>query len=162
MLEYTIFNSVLLFYLFSLFLLIILFFTEVSRSYGIMIAAVIGYSALIYFDSNIDYKNIFKVQYIPIYIGIGIIWSFYKTYLFGKKRSSAINKIEAIKGYNKNYEIKNSKDKLRDLVVHWIVLWPLSLLRYIFSSLFKDLYNWIYKKVSFIYNKIFDYALKKE
>lgn len=84
--------------------------------------------------------QIFSFINIGLYFAIGLIFAIIRTYFKGK-------------------EI-DVKDKERfDLKAHvarWWIMWPISLLNWVFGRLLVDLYNLSYKRMGKVFERVFD------
>ena len=94
---------------------------------------------------------------IGIYIGLGVIWSFYKW------RTVVINIIESCSTNFTKIEIKDriASKKDYDTLVFWIIFWPFSLFGYLFNDLFTDLIKTLMGKIYNVYDRISDKLLEK-
>ena len=84
--------------------------------------------------SFLTFKNVF------IYLLVGFIFSLIRTLFKGR---------ELTPEQKKRYNLKSS-------VFRWWFLFPFSAINWIFGSLLKDLYNWVYSKISKVYDYIFN------
>ncbi len=69
----------------------------------VLLACLVAYKMDYTYQSIVDNPSTF-LQYIGIYLGIGIVWAFFKWFFYLKNISSAYNKIKekAVLEYNKN------------------------------------------------------------
>jgi hypothetical protein len=94
------------------------------------------------------------VWYTVSFIGIGLMWSFFKWRLFV---------IDMIKKYD-NYNKEKLKDKIQsekdyDVIVFWILAWPFSMLGYLVNDFIIDLTRKLVDKIYTVYDKITDSLL---
>lgn len=108
-----------------------------------------GYSAFIfllivlglnYFWGNFPILEYFSFKYLLMYFFIGFIFSLIRTYFKGKELTE----------YKKEYFV------LKEHVFRWWLMWPISLINWMFGKLFVDLYNFIYKRVEKFYQMLFN------
>jgi len=99
-------------------------------------------------------------MYCTLYLIAGVVWSFYKYFLFIRKW------IYIVKD-NPNYVDKEAY--VRDVtsiqynigkISSWIVNWPFSIIYYVFNNLIKDCIEFIIEHFSFVYNYILEFTLK--
>jgi L-lactate permease len=87
------------------------------------------------------------VGYAIAYLFIGVLWSFFKWFIYVKK-GKANGKSKA------TFEALSNKNR----IIRWMSYWPVSSILYIVSDPIRDLYNWIYSKVSGVYTNILNKA----
>lgn len=142
MLTYTLFGSMVWFYIISIIILIGLFVVEYEESGWLGFIIFVGYIILDHLsDKNYDLKLIFTWQNVLIYLFLGVVFSLIRTYFKGK---------ELLEDEKKRFELKEH-------VFRWIFMFPISLLNWlVFRVLFKDVFNYLYKKAESIYTKLFN------
>lgn len=137
---FTLFGSGIFFGIMILALLIIFIISEVEENgflaFGFLIVALI----LNHFWGTFLILSILSIKNILIYLLIGFFFSLIRTYFKGKK----IKKEDKI------------LFDLKDHVFRWWLMFPISMLTWIFGDLLKDLYNFIYSKIGKLYEKIFN------
>ena len=74
------------------------------------------------------------------YLLIGFIFSLVRTYFKGKELSDE----------------KKKYFQLKEHVFRWWLMFPISMLHWLFGTLLKDLFTRVYDKVESLYNKIFN------
>ena len=159
---FTLFGGVFLFWFSVIGLFFFSFYSESKENGFIAFYAFIIFLILTHFWSNLDLTQFLDPRKLGVYMFIGIIYSYIKTLSYGRKKKN--EREEIIKEYHPNHSRitqfdENIKEKLRGNVFRWGLLWPISLISWIFTDLVKDLFNIIYDKVSFSYNKVLDYGL---
>ncbi|MFK5282745.1 hypothetical protein ACI3PL_24580, partial [Lacticaseibacillus paracasei] len=77
---------------------------------------------------------------ISIYLFLGFIFSLIRTYFKGKKLDTK----------QKEYF------ELKEHVFRWWLMFPICLITWVFGDLLKDLYNFVYSKLSKVYQSIFN------
>lgn len=92
----------------------------------------IAFIAALSFSSNLDIENPFTLINVGLYLFLGVIYMLFKVYREGKKYKpysySTIDKTEK----ELNEELKSAVFSLiKDSAVSWIVLYPISILRFI-------------------------------
>ena len=85
------------------------------------------------------------VSFIILYLIIGLLWSFYKWYLYLKDS----------KKQNRERDYTNSPSYNKDKIIAWMAYWPISMLLFVVGDLFSTFYNWLYSRVSGIYERIY-------
>ncbi len=142
MLAFTLFGSIVWFYIITIIVLIGLFLVENEESGWLGFIISVGYITLDYYtDKNFDLKMIFSWQNVLIYLFLGIVFSLIRTYFKGKELT----------------EDEKKRFELKEHVFRWIFMFPISLLNWlVFRVLFKDIFNYLYKKAESTYTKLFN------
>lgn len=142
MLVFTIFGSVVWFYIITITLLIGLFIAESEEIGWVGFIIFLGYIILDYYsDKNYNLGMIFTWQNVLIYLSLGVVFSLIRTYFKGKELS----------------EDEKKRFELKEHVFRWIFMFPISLLNWlVFKVLFKDIFNYLYKKAESTYIKLFN------
>lgn len=141
-LSLAIFGSFVWFCIILLIVLSFLFISESREDGTIAFTAFIVFAVINHFWGNIPLFSYFTWENILIYLGIGFIYAIIKSFFYGR---------------NSKDDTYNTKiNKLKGNVFRWWTLWPISLTYWVFSDLFKDLYEWLYKHIG----KLFEYFFK--
>lgn len=139
-LTFTLFGSGIAFGIMLLLLFISLILTELNES-GEWAATFIGIAIVLnYFWGSFPILTLLNVKYILMYLFIGLIFSFIRTYFKGK---------ELTLEQKKYFDLKNH-------VFRWWFLFPISAINWIFGRILIDVYNFIYSKIGKMYDKIFN------
>lgn len=116
---------------------------------------------------------------VPIYIAVGVIWSFVKWIVFVYNRKEEYERAkEAYFERNPNHEhcdwveyVKNSRQnnyalnnitkppqasQYKSKITTWMFYWPWSMLSTLFSDFIRRLYTFIYSRIKEVYQKISD------
>ena len=99
------------------------------------------------------------------YLGIGLLYSFLRTFIEGRKLGKRMLKLPHKKeGEHVHYTKESEKDEyIQDLkgnVFRWWFLWPISLINWILTDIIKDLWDFLYQNIRKIYNRILDIGIK--
>lgn len=112
-----------------------------------------------FYKSNINWNINWgtTVLYSIIYFFFGIIWSFFRWGRLSKKKYKKY--LEVIENNRKNFDIdielyKPQVRENKEQITGWILYWPFSFFRYLFSNLFKDITDKIIKMLTGFYNRI--------
>jgi|AntRauMFilla1563_2_1112583.scaffolds.fasta_scaffold03221_4 hypothetical protein len=140
---FTLFGSILNFWFLTVGSAIVLLISEKHNSWFWLIFIILGYLVLIQGGSNFDIRESFSPWYLLYYLIIGFIYALIRTYFHG-------NKITSKKDFdNKKYGIK-------DKIIKWWVLFPLSFINWVLSDLLNDIMNFLYNR----FDKLFEYVFK--
>jgi hypothetical protein len=140
--SFTLFGSVIGFYIAVLLLIGLLFYSDIEeQGYGAFFSFLI-FVGVTYFWSNFNILFYFSWELICSYLGIGLLYSFIKTYFFARKKG------------------EDGRKYIKENVFRWWFLWPVSLINWILSDIIRDLYNLVYNKLSRLYDGIFNLGLK--
>lgn len=95
------------------------------------------------------------LEYIGLYVVAGIVWSFYKWYVYLKRKVEVLKE----KGYKfpnnkKDYPESFDASKNKESIIAWMIYWPFSAFWYIISDPITRFYKWLFEKFSGIYEKI--------
>lgn len=137
---FSLFGSTVLFYAFLLILLFILFGAELNDSGVAAFLAFTVFVILNYFWGTAPILSLFTFKNVGIYITIGFAFSMLRTYFKGRELGD-----EQKQYFN-----------LKSAVFRWWFMWPISLLNWIFGKLLSDLFDWIYSKISSVFEYLFD------
>ena len=141
--SFTLFGSVIGFYIAVLFLIGLLFYSDIEEEgYGAFFSFLI-FCGVTYFWSNFNILSYFSWGLVGSYLGIGLLYSFIKTYFYARKNG------------------EKGRKYIKENVFRWWFLWPVSLINWILSDIIKDLYNFLYNRLSDLYNEIFNLGLKE-
>lgn len=106
-----------------------------------------------YFWGNLPLVDIFFWKNVLMYLFLGFIFSFVRTYFKGKELRKKYYKDthkpteDGLKVYKSNYDLKSS-------VFRWLFLFPISLITWVCGTLFVDAWHLFYDKVGGIYSKV--------
>jgi len=162
-------GSAIWFWIISLTWIIILGFSEKDANGWWGLGATVIFAIILYSgNSNIEISFI-TWENVIMYVAIGFVYSLFRTFLFGRKTRKKIKKegIEKYNGYELSttgsleWELERKKDELKENFFRWWFMFPISLLYWIFSDLFVDLYNSIYSRIKGVINAIFDFGVGK-
>ena len=121
-------------------------------------------SVLYYFWGSFQaVYEIFTPITISTYLLIGLVYSFIRTYISGRKLGEKLKTLP--EASEKNYRNKDTEkadyiDNLKGNVFRWWFMWPLSLLNWLFTDLIKDTWNLVYSKMNRLYNNILELGIK--
>lgn len=125
--------------------------TLVSVLTYLFMCGLIGYT----YNFIINNPTTFLTCFVGYFL-IGILWSFYRYYLFMKDEVKTYN-------YLKKEDLKQQTSISRSdniqMISNWIINWPISMIVYIFYDLLGDLCNMIINYFKSIYDKIADYVI---
>lgn len=153
--EFLLWGSALYFWIFTLLFISILFICEVKESgYNALVAFVI-FSIVTRSFSNFDILSVVNLKLVLIYLGIGLVHAFIRTYFYGRKRGIEKKTKEwGQQDGREEYFNETTQRRLKGNVFRWWFLFPVSLLTWIFSDLLKDFYNFAYSKLRVLFVKI--------
>ncbi len=145
-LNYQLFGNSLVFIGISIIFLICLFVCDTDDTeYGggiTPIVLAIVYFGLNYFWSNFPILSFLTFRNVGLYLFVGFLFSIVRTYFKGLEL--------------KKDEYEKKRFKLKDNVFRWWFMFPICLVKWLFSRLLVDLFNGIYKLVGNFYEKLFN------
>lgn len=140
--SYTLFGSIIGFWAAIISLIVALFMSEKEeQGFGALFSGLI-FIGLVYFWGNVNIMDYLDFNLIGIYLIIGLLYSFIRTFIFARKLGIS------------------GKRELKEHIFRWWFLWPVSLIFWILSDVIQDLYDFIYKRISKFYEYIFELGLK--
>tara|TARA_R110000772_G_scaffold95789_3_gene194159 strand:- start:9108 stop:9587 length:480 start_codon:yes stop_codon:yes gene_type:complete len=147
--EILLFGSVFYFWGLALVVTIIMSIAEHNQSWTWVTIPFIGFLALSSFKGNLDIAQYMDFMNFVYYFGIGFLYALLKTAIFAKKTTRK----------DANWE----RDELQWRVFDWWILWPFSVISWIFSDLIKDLWEKvIYALFKSLFVGVFNFFLPKE
>ena len=154
--EFLLWGSALYFWGATALFIFILFISEIKEDGWSGLVAFIAFIGLTHFCSNFDVFSIITLKLILLYLGIGLVHSLVRTYLYGRKRGIEKKGKEFKDTFLSREEDfdNDTTDKLKGNVFRWWFLFPISFLTWVFSDLIKDVYNFIYSQFKIIFVKI--------
>ena len=159
---FTLFGSAVMFWI-SIIILIIVF--EASDIYENGYVATLALSIFIFLTWKWSDFNIFTyatLTNVSIYLVIGFVYAGIKSLFLGKNIGKKMSDNDRGDYYDKHdtWTKSNLHKKLKNNVSRWWLLWPVSLINWILSDLFKDVYNWVYDKIGGFFIYLFELGLK--
>jgi hypothetical protein len=145
LLSLAIFGSFVWFAIITAVLLYLFFLSESEEQGFIAFAAVIAYGVINYFWGNVPLQHLLDTKLILSYLGLGLIFAIVRTYFFGRELKGMAEKLDS-----------HYIDKLKGNVFRWWFLFPISLIFWLVSDLFGDLWDYVWDKIS----NGFEYILK--
>lgn len=120
---------------------ILLIVSEVSESFGFGILVLIAFVIVNYFTKLIEY-NFITWNNVALYFLLGFMYTIARIFFEGRK------------GYK--IEIK----ELKEDIARWWILFPISLVVWIFSDLLEDVYNLIWRYLEKFFQYIYNLGNK--
>ena len=120
--------------------------------------AVIVFVIANYVWGNFAWLVIFTPTNIVGYILVGFLFSIIRTYFKGREfniQKAAVPERDK-EGYRNRQGQLKEHFELKEHVFRWIFLWPASLLVWVFGSILVDLWDFLYAKISKMYEYIFN------
>jgi hypothetical protein len=144
LINFTIFGSGFAFALIVIAWFITLVYSEVDESGGFAVVSTILFLAFNYFWGNFNALKYLTFRDVGIYLLLGLTFALIRTYFKGKELKK-LNNAQVKENYN-----------LKGNVFRWWFLFPVSLITWVVSDLFSDLWDLLYKKIGTIFVKIFN------
>lgn len=140
LIPFTLFGSGIAFGIMLVALFIIFIFSDIEESGVFAFVSFLIAIGLNYFWGTFPILNVISFRNISIYLFLGFIFSLIRTYFKGKKLTV---------DQKKYFELKEH-------VFRWWLMFPICLITWVFGYLLKDLYNFVYSKLSKVYQSIFN------
>jgi hypothetical protein len=135
-------------------LLVVCFLSDLDENGFFATVALIVIGTLFYFFGKETWHlfiSILTFVNLAIYFGAGLLHAFIRVYFHGRNEMKKVNE-DRLNG--RSYEHTIERDIKLD-VFRWWFMWPISLIDWFVKDLIKDIYDWIYDKIS----KVFDFVL---
>jgi hypothetical protein len=157
---------------------LITWFTEGYEPHPIASLVVIGGNIALYhfFVATIDYHSLLAytqahggaiIGSIVAWILIGLVWSFFKWYIYLKDNKKVQEEAYALRALrfipsNKGvveereplvYKIPAASDN-KERITTWMIYWPFSILGFVLSNPIVRFYRWLYNTFSGVFDKI--------
>ena len=145
-LAFTLFGSVIAFYVFFVLFFIVLIASDLNETGMIATIALLTFLGFNYFWGNLPLGEIFTFLNVGIYIVVGFFYALLKTHFKGKQLE------QEDKVY---YDLKSA-------VFRWWAFFPISIINWIFGSFLMDVYDWVYSKCSTIFERVFNMPTDEE
>lgn len=140
LIPFTLFGSGVAFGIMLVALFIILIFSDIEESGPSGLVAFLIAIGLNYFWGTFPILNFISFRNISIYLFLGFIFSLIRTYFKGKKLNDK----------------QKQSFELKEHVFRWWLMFPICLITWVFGDLLKELYNFVYSKLSKVYESIFN------
>ena len=142
LIPFTLFGNAIVFAGCLLMVFTLLIASEVHETFSGSVATVLVFLALNAWWGTMPVMKYITWQNALLYLIIGFIYSLIRTYAKGTELNKSPN--------DKKYF------RLKDHVFRWWFWFPISLITWVFSDLFRDLFDFVYLKLSKIYEGIFN------
>ena len=144
-------TSVVIFFMF-------LFIAESKENGFIAFFGFLIFSIVNYYWGDFNVLAYFSWANIGAYFGIGLVYALFKTYVYAKKQRA-----KSLTDEHTSYKYKRERaiEDLKGNVFRWWFIWPISLVYWIFSDLFRDIWAFLWGKVSIFFTSIFDWGFGK-
>lgn len=167
LLSLTLFGSVLGFWLSVLAFLIICFISDVVEEGGWAFAGMVVLGIMYYFWADIKpVLAFFTLLSISTYLFAGLVFSFIRTFLAARKLGKKIKTLpskDSKSGYSsdtKEYHKEKFIDDLKGNVFRWWFMWPISLINWVLTDFIKEVWDFVYSRVSGFYKHIVELGIK--
>lgn len=166
LLALTLFGSVIGFWISVVVFLFICFLSDINESGYFAFGSLIIVSVLYYFWGDIKtLLPMFTLVNISIYLGIGLLFSAFRTFFAGRElgkeiKDLPIDKKSGERYDNQEYRKEQFVKELKGNVFRWWFMWPISLITWLITDLVKEVWDWTYSKIKNFYNYILDLGIK--
>lgn len=156
LLAFTIFGSVVWFYIILTIVLIALIASDIQEEWLAPLVIVGAFILINYFWGNIPIGKYLTWSNVGIYIGVGFIFSLIRTFFKGKELKREYESLQTLLSnpYEQSLQEYKSEFALKANVFRWWFMFPISIITWLFGSVFKDIWNYVYSKLATVYTKI--------
>ena len=107
------------------------------------------------------YHPMILVQYLLAYVGVGIVWSFFKWYLFLiDARDDTRERLNNI-GKTKIVIVVPSASNNKARITSWTAFWPWTVTWWIINDPIKRFYRWLFRVLSSTYDGVANRMFKE-
>ena len=171
LLSLTLFGSVIGFWLSVLAFLIICFISDAVEEGGWAFAGLIILGGMFYFWADIKpMLEFFTLISVSTYLFAGLVFSFIRTFLAARKLGKKIKDLpenyddarakKVDTGDTKDYYKERFIDNLKGNVFRWWFMWPISLINWVLTDFIKEVWDFVYSRVSGFYKHIVELGIK--
>lgn len=161
---FALWGSAIWFWLLTLLIIISFFIADVNEEGYWAATSFVIFLVITHFWSDFNFFSIVTWNLVFLYLGIGLVYSIIRTVLFGRKKKMEASTMEFKEPTEKNASDYGTEAafkretlyKLKGNVSRWWFLFPVSMINWAFTDLFRDAWNWLYAKMSTIFEKLFD------
>lgn len=157
---FTVFGSVAWFLILVAALIVALFASEYREEGGIGFVAVCVFVIVSSVWGTVPLMDLITIPSVVGYLVVGFSYSLARTYAKGKELGR-----KATKDYG-NYSTKESESledfikrqkssfELKSHVFRWWLMFPISMIHWVFGTLLKDAFSGVYARVEFLYKRL--------
>lgn len=162
----TLFGSVWYFWISVVILFVLFFVSEADENGFLALGSLIAVTILYYFWGDIKtILPLFSFINISIYLLLGLTFSTLRTFFAGRELGKRIKNLPekdngGMYSANQEYQKKEFIDKLKGNVFRWWFMWPISLISWLVTDLVKEIWDYVYSKLSGFYNYIVELGIK--
>lgn len=138
-LTFTLFGSTVVLAIAFIVTLIVFLASDLTENGTLATVTFVVFIGLNYFWGNLPLKEIFTVYNILMYVFVGFIFAMIRTYFKGRELDE-----------------RDKRDfDLRDNVLRWWFLFPISLITWVFGDLLSNFYSLMYDKTEIVFRRLF-------
>lgn len=130
--------------------IILCFLSEGYEHGGIGLGALVSLILVNYWWGNIPLIDLINWKFICSYLFIGFVFALIRTFFYARKKREI------------GWDEKALMRKLKGQVSRWWFMWPASLLYWIFSDLFGQVWDIVYDKIEDIFRQMVRWGLDKK
>lgn len=138
-LTFTLFGSTVVLAIAFIVTLIVFLASDLTENGTLATVTFVVFIGLNYFWGNLPLKEIFTVYNILMYAFVGFIFAMIRTYFKGRELD----------------EHDKRHFDLRDNVLRWWFLFPISLITWVFGDLLSNFYSLMYDKTEIVFRRLF-------
>jgi hypothetical protein len=139
--------------------ILICFISEVNENGYIAFASFLAFLLSFYIFGKESWYiliSFFSIKALCYYIIFGWIHSFIRVYFYGRNQMKILNE-DRKKGVSYEHRIERN---IKDHILRWWLLWPVSLLSWFIQDMVKDIFNWIYQRVEKLFTFVLELGIK--
>ena len=158
---FTVFGSAVWFLVLVAALIVTLFISEYQEEGGVGFVAVVVFVIVSSVWGTVPLMDLVTIPSVVGYLLIGFLYSLARTYFKGKELTEdamevydnrgSLHEDETIEDYIKR---QKSRFELKEHVFRWWLMFPISMLHWLFGTLLKDVFTGVYSKIEFLYDKL--------
>ena len=157
---FTVFGSVAWFLILVAALIVALFASEYHEEGGIGFVAVVVFVIITSVWGTVPLRDLVTIPSVVGYLVVGFLYSLARTYAKGKELGRKATKDYG--NYSTDYDVtieafikrKKLDFELKSHVFRWWLMFPISMIHWVFGTLLKDVFSGVYARVEFLYEKL--------
>lgn len=162
--QISLFGNVLAFWGLTLGLFITVFILDFKEESVASISCIAIFAVLVYFWGDIEAFAFLSLKNAGYYFLVGVVFALIRTYLHGIKKL----KYNGYASDPSTAELKSNLEKqeddkfegLKDNVLRWWSLWPISLFNWLLTDFIRQIGSWIYDRFNKVFEGVFNLGKK--
>lgn len=139
--------------------LIICFISDVNENGFVATGFLVVLSFLFFIwgkESLPVFKSLISWQFLVTYFSLGLVYAFIRVFFHGRSEMKKVNE-HRLEGRTYEYNIDR---KIKENIFRWWFMFPISLIVWIISDMIKEIYDYVYQRMSKAFDYVFNLGIK--